>query len=296
MKASPFSSIISVVLSPVLIMAPLWAQTPAPVSTGAEPDALQVRLLNADEVPATLRPGAKQSLTMQVTDSSGAAVSNAAVTCRLPDNGATGTFADGSHAAVAYTDSQGRATIEALQWGEIPGSVAIRLTATKGTTHTGILVETNLARPSGKAQAVNAPAEARATPQHDETVVGVPYAAQAAPTAPQPAIAEPAVSVMKPADKPSRQPGQLAGQGPAANPGPNKLTPEAADPTVSVTHTSAAEAPHSSHAKWFVVAGIVAAAGAGAAFAMKGKGSSSSSNNSNSSLSIGSPSISVGKP
>lgn len=289
MKAFPFSSIISVVLSPALVMAPLWAQTPSnPVHTSAEPDTLQIRILNADGQQPVVHPGTKQSLRVEVTDSAGAAVSNAAVTCRLPDSGPSGTFADGSHAAVAYTDSQGRATIDGIQWGDVLGSIAIRLTATKGTIHTGILVERNLAA-------------APVSSQSDQTVVTVPYPAPTQPSTPPTVISEPAVSVTKPADKSSQQPGQLAVQtaaiNPSAiNPAPNKLTPETVDPTVSVTRTSAADAPHSSHAKWYILLAIIAAGGAGAAFAMKGKGSSSSTSNNSSSLSIGNPTVSVGQP
>ncbi len=299
MKAFPFSSLISVVLSPMLVMTPLWAQAqlPSSVMTGAEPDTLQIRVLNTDNLQSMAHTGAKQNLSVQVADSSGAAVSNAAVTCRLPDSGPTGIFGDGTHAAVAYTDNQGRATIDKIEWGAAAGPVAIRLTATKGTAHTGILVETNLVTAGIGTPALSDPAAAPVLPQLEQTVVAVPYVAkaEAQPATTQPVVAQPTVSVMRPAAKPTRQPGEIAKQAGAGDPGPDRLTPVAADPTVSVTHTAAADAPHSSHAKWYVLLGVAVAAGAGAAFAMKGKSSTSSSTNS-SSLSIGNPSISVGHP
>lgn len=273
MTAFPFPSIISAVLCSALVVAPVWSQTPLPVheNIGAEPDSLQIHILNKEKMQADIRPGAKQNLTVQVTDSTGAAVPNVAVTCRLPDNGPTGVFGDGTHAAVAYSDAQGRATLQSIQWGEVSGPVAIRLTATKGTAHNGILVQTNLtaAGPGQSAVQVTAPA----------------------PIVSQPAPSQPAVSVTKPAP----QPGQLATQSAAITPGPNKLTPEPTDQAVTVSRTSAADAPHSSHAKWYILAGVAVAAGAGAAFAMKGKGTGSTSSN-NTSLSIGNPSISVGHP
>ncbi|MBV8897951.1 MAG: hypothetical protein JO051_15670, partial [Acidobacteriaceae bacterium] len=146
MKTFPFSSILSFLLIPALVMTPLWAQAPSAdvVNTGAAPDQLQIRVVNADALNGGIAVGAKQALSVEVTDAVGAPVANAAVTCRLPESGATGSFADGSHAAVAYTDAQGRAAIEAIQWGQEHGAVAIRLTATKGTVHTGILVEARL--------------------------------------------------------------------------------------------------------------------------------------------------------
>lgn len=315
MKAFPFSSILSLILIPALVMTPMWAQAPSAdgMKTAAVPDELQIRVLNADGLNGGVPAGAKQTLAVQVTDATGAAVANAAVTCRLPDGGATGSFADGSHAAVVYTDAQGRATIDGLQWGREQGDVAIRLTANKGTDHTGILIETRLvvAVPAKAAAAASA---AKIQPSVGQPVVkqavvaqpvvAQPVVAQATPSQPaQPVIAEPEVTV----SKPSRQPGQTvqqaaiaqSGANPAPNPGPNPLTPTAApttpDPTVSVSRTSASDAPHSSHAKWYLLAAVAVAAGAGAAFAMKGKSSSTSSSNT-SSISIGSPSISVGHP
>jgi hypothetical protein len=298
MKALSFSSIISVVLSSILIVTPVWAQAPSrawSVNPDADPDALQLRIVNSDSLQTILQTGSKQNVTVEVTDLSGAAVANAVVACRLPDGGATGTFGDGIHAAVAYTDEQGHATIGGIQWGNVPGSVAIRLTATKGTAHTGILVDTTLATSANALQSASIRAEQTVPSKRTQTIVAVPYATEAQANA-QPVIAEPTVSVTTPAAKSSPQPGQSAKQAAAIKPAPNPLTPGAIDPTVSVTHTSASEAPHSSHVKWYVIAAIAVAAGAGAAFAMKGKGSSSSNTNTSSSLSIGNPTVSVGHP
>lgn len=265
MKAFSSSSILSIVLSSALVVTPIWAQAPAP-------DSLQIRLLNADSLQQDAYSGARQLLSVEVTDSSGAAVASAAVTCRLPDSGATGTFGDGTHAAVAYTDAQGHANIDEVHWGAAEGPVALRITATKGTVHTGILVETTL-------RASVAPLSV------------TPAAPQ--PIAPAPVVSQPAVSVTKPEARVAKQPGQIASQPALADPGPNKLTPNAADPLVSVSKTPAADAPHTSQAKWYILAVVAVAAGAGAAFAMKGKGSSSSSASS-SPVSITSSGLSVG--
>lgn len=293
MNAFPFSSLISIVLSPLLVMAPLWAQTPtlpAP-NVSVQPDVLQLRILNADSLRADGHPNEKQSVAVEVTDSSGAAVANAAVTCRLPDSGATGTFGDGTHAAIAYTDAQGRTTIEGVQWSNVAGPVMLRVTAAKGTAHTGTLIEKTLVTATsdsaGRTPVVTT-AAVSAQPESTVVVVPMPVSSQANPE--QPVVSQPTVSVTKPL----RQPGQLAGQ-PAVNSKLNGAATNAADPTVSVTHTAAADAPHSSHLKWIILAAVVAAAGAGAAFAMKGK-SSSSSSSTPSSVSIGAPTVSVGNP
>lgn len=295
MKAFSFYSLLPVLLSAALVVTPLWAQGPTPgmLNVSAAPEALQIHVMNAESLQTGVQAGAKQSVTLEVTDSAGSAVSNAAVMCRLPEAGPTGTFPDGTHAAVTYTDAQGRATVDGVQWGDVIGSVAMRLTASKGAAHTGILLETTVR---------SAPAEAPAPLPRETTVVTVPVPVPAVNTAPElppaPVVAQPTISVSKP--DAVAQPGQLAPAAqpvdatPAAKPpGPNKLTPAVADPTVSVTRTSAADAPHGSHAKWYVLAIVAVAAGAGAAFAMKGK-SSSTSSTPTASISIGTPSVSVG--
>ncbi|MBV8897126.1 MAG: hypothetical protein JO051_11490, partial [Acidobacteriaceae bacterium] len=140
-----------------------------------------------------------------------------------------------------------------------------------------------------------APAAVTAAPEEKvQPSVGQPVVAQTpAMQQGQPVIAEPEVT----ATKPSRQPGQTVKS--AVDPGPTRLTPPAmpaaTDPTVSVSRTSAADAPHGSHGKWYVLAAVAVAAGAGAAFAMKGKSGSAATPNS-ASLTIGNPSISVGHP
>jgi hypothetical protein len=294
MTSLPFSSSITAFLCTVLVVSPIYGQAQSPnlnVPT-PPPDALQIRVLNAEQVQAGFNAGAKQQLRVEVTDPAGTGVANAAVTCRLPDSGPTGTFSDGSHAAVAYTDSSGQATIDAVQWGEVPGKIAVRLTATKGAVHTGILLDTTLqangvrAEPAVNTDLVAAPIAT--------TAVFVPAKREEAGPAivsSQP-IAIPSVSVTKPGSAGVPQPGVPA-KAAANNPSPDKLKPNAADPAITVTRTSAADAPHSSHAKWYVLALVAVAAGAGAGFAMKGK-SSTATNTPTASISIGTPSVSVG--
>jgi CDGSH-type Zn-finger protein len=273
---------LSIFISAVLATSPVWGQSPGSgqsTTSGTAPIAvlmaandaatvapavstpLQIRVLNPESLQGVLHNAGKEEVRVEVTDETGAAVRAAAVICRLPESGATGTFADGTHAAVAYTDEQGQAAIRSIQWGDIAGPVAIRLTATKGMVHAGILVETTLA----VSAATETPAM-MAAQQVAQTVVTVP----------------------------TPQPGQLAKDTPAAEPAPIKTMPPA-DPTVSVTRTPAADAPHSSHGKLYVLLAVIGAAGAGAAFAMKGKSTPATTTNT-SSLSIGAPTISVGHP
>jgi len=262
MQAFLSTPVISILLSATLATTPVWAQGPFSGGPSADPDALQIRLLNPDSLQATLHSAAKEGLSVAVSDPSGTAVPNAAVICRLPDSGATGMFPNGTHSVLTYTDAEGHATLNTIEWGDVPGDVPIRLTAAKGAAHTGILLETTLVA---------------------STVVQV---APAVPAQLQPG------QLAKPADSPD---GSARVTITPASDKPLASTPSpTADSTVSVTRTPKADAPHSSHSKWYVLLGVAAAAGAGAAFSMKGKAAATTPTTSP--LSIGAPTISIGHP
>ena len=143
------SSLLSVLLIPALVVAPLTAQSavaqvPASaVATNPNND-LQLRVVDGDGAEARVNSNASRGLTVQVSDATGAVVPEAAVAVRLPDNGPTGSFADGTHSAVAYTDSTGRAHFTGMHWGQAPGSMTLRITATKGTSHAALLIDQRL--------------------------------------------------------------------------------------------------------------------------------------------------------
>ncbi len=271
MKLSSLSPVISIVLTPLLVICPLWAQTPisAPAASdqsSAAPQSLALRLIGSDGTQTPAGSRIDKGFTVQVVDPSGLAVPEAAVVFRLPDTGSTGTFPDGTHSTVVYTDATGRAQITGIHWNETSGAVAIRVTATKGASHAGMSIDETLL--NGVATTA-APASPKSTPAPNVTVVPVPILPSKA------SIATASVT------------------GASALPQPGTPQPAAQQPSVSVSSTPKDEAPHHSHTKWLILAIVAAGAGAGIAFAGKGK-----SNNSNTtpSLGIGTPSISVGSP
>lgn len=79
-------------------------------------------------------------LSVQVLDGTGAPVSEAAVALRLSDEGPTGSFADGTRAAVAYTGESGTATVGVVRWSTDPGTATLRITATRGALHGSLVV------------------------------------------------------------------------------------------------------------------------------------------------------------
>jgi hypothetical protein len=269
---------VSLLLTPILIVGPLSAQTstnsPAVPSNAAVSQALQLRLVEGEstEVPAGSR--ALKGFLIEVVDSSGAAVPDAALALRLPDSDPTGTFADGSHSAVAYTDQAGRAKMGGIQWNATPGLVAIRVTASRGTAHAGVLIQQTLAPLS-------------------LGTVAAPISQTSADALP-PAVASVPLSLPLPFDTqslakliPSTQTATLAPRFDA--PAPVQRNPE---PAVSVTSASPGESKHSNKTKWIILLAAVAA-GAGIGVAMMGKKSTASAATAPG-ISIGPPIVSVG--
>jgi hypothetical protein len=261
-----FSQSVSFLLASLLIA----GQLPAQVSAN-----LQIRLVDSDGPSAAAGSATSKGFTVQVADDGGNGVADAAVVFRLPEAAASGAFADGTHSAVAYTDQNGRAHVSGIQWASAAGVIGIKVTATKGTAHAGILVEETL---TGAAVPV-----AKAAP-----TVSAPVSA--------PVTVEPAKeSAKEPAPKPAisvRQPGMLDASGPLPSP---KTSIAGTSPGVSVTNGPNKEKIHSgSKTKWIILAAVIAA-GAGAGVAMAGKSKSSSSTPSTG-VSIGGPTVSVGAP
>jgi hypothetical protein len=234
-----------------------------------------------------------QPITVAVTDGRGSAVANATVLFRLPSDAPTGLFSDGSRVAVVYTDLQGHASIKNIQWGAATGTAVIRVTASKGTAHAGLLIEQVL-KPS-RSSAVVAPPPSEP-----------PAAGAAAPVAPAPpeaaGIVHPAaerqpVPVGQPAQAPalrSNKPILISAEGTTI---PSSAGSE--EPTVQITTNRPVQLTGAGgkSKKWLWI-GIGGAAAAGMAFAFVGKsGASNSSQTPGSpSFSIGTPSVSIGHP
>ena len=91
----------------------------------------------------TCRPA--KGFTVEVTNGQGTPVAGAAVAFRLPDTEPTGTFTDGSHSVVVYTDALGEPAPLVSNGARATGVAEMRVTAAKGALHAGLLVSTSLA-------------------------------------------------------------------------------------------------------------------------------------------------------
>src|SRR5579875_3373654 len=130
-----------VLLSALLITSPLTAQPlPGPDAPVAA-DSIQLRLMSPADNGIQVNSLSARGLEVQVIDAAGMPVPDAAVAFRLPDTGAGGTFPDGSHSIVRYTDNAGRAASPAIHWNSTPGPASVRITAAKGAGHAGLLLD-----------------------------------------------------------------------------------------------------------------------------------------------------------
>ena len=287
------SRLLSSLLSAVLVFGPsLQAQIPA---ASGEAGIQELHLHPTDDTVAEYAAGSSYGpgMVIQVTDQRNSPVPGAAVTFRFPDTGASGTFADGSHVAVQYTDAAGHAAFRNIRWNSMPGTLLVRVTATKGIVHAGILVEQKLA--AAEPQSIHYPVPTAPPVASPAPAVAAP-AAPAPPAttqAPSPQIAAPHVTINTAAAQPAMrpQPGQ-----PYAP--PQSISPRAAgEPSVQITNgPNVRSGAHGASKKWLWVALIGAGAGAGAVLAMGKAHGGSGSSGTASGVSIGTPSVSIGRP
>jgi len=101
------------------------------------PAILQIRVLEGEGVAYPLGGRATRGVTVQVTDETGKPVEGSSVSFRLPEEGPSGTFSNGSRAEIATTKADGRAAAWGMQWNRTEGSFEIRITAVKGQARAG---------------------------------------------------------------------------------------------------------------------------------------------------------------
>jgi hypothetical protein len=100
---------------------------------------VQLKVVDGEGVVYRTGTRATRGLTVLVTDETGKPVDLAAVSFRLPDEGASGTFNSGLRTEIVTTGPDGRATVWGMQWNKTPGPVEIRVTAIKEQARAGII-------------------------------------------------------------------------------------------------------------------------------------------------------------
>jgi hypothetical protein len=120
-----------------LFRAPAWAQAP----TG-----LSINIVEGEGAINNIRQRVNREPIVQVEDQNRKPVAGAVVVFLLPENGASGTFADGSRMLMTVTDNQGRAVARGIRPNAQSGPMQIRVTANfQGLSASSVITQTNLA-------------------------------------------------------------------------------------------------------------------------------------------------------
>jgi hypothetical protein len=100
---------------------------------------VQLKVLEGEGTVYRTGTRATRGLTVLVTDEAGKPVANAAVSFRLPEEGAGGVFSSGLRTEVITTGPDGHATVWGMQWNKTAGPVEIRITAVKDQARAGLI-------------------------------------------------------------------------------------------------------------------------------------------------------------
>jgi hypothetical protein len=137
------------------VSARLWL-LPALAVALLNPGAAQIAILQIRFVEgegAVHPPGSRiaRALTVEITDESGAPVAGAAVSFHLPEDGPSGTLANGLRTDVGVTDANGRVSLRGLRVNRIPGRFQIRIVASKEQARAGVISSQYIAEPGSGA-------------------------------------------------------------------------------------------------------------------------------------------------
>ncbi|MBZ5632685.1 MAG: hypothetical protein LAO55_06090 [Acidobacteriia bacterium] len=121
-----------------LLRTPAWAQQAV---TG-----LSITIVEGEGAINNVRQRVNREPIVQVEDQNHRPVAGAVVIFFLPDQGASGTFPDGSRMLMTVTDNQGRATARGIRPNSQSGQMQIRVTASfQGVIASSLITQSNVA-------------------------------------------------------------------------------------------------------------------------------------------------------
>jgi hypothetical protein len=119
-----------------LCLASAWAQ-----ETGGQ---LNIVIVEGDGAINNIRQRTAREPIVQVEDQNHKPIAGAAVVFLLPDQGASGVFANGSHTLTVMTDAQGRAVARGFRPNNVQGKLQMHVTASnQGQTASATISQTN---------------------------------------------------------------------------------------------------------------------------------------------------------
>jgi len=124
-----------------LVLAGCFALPCSPAAFAQEPaHTLNLVIIEGDGAINNVRQRTAREPIVQVEDENHKPVAGAAVLFLLPEHGAGGTFADGSHSLSVVTNAQGRATAHGIHLNNVQGQFQIQVTASlNGVTATTVI-------------------------------------------------------------------------------------------------------------------------------------------------------------
>lgn len=143
---------------------PAWAADATPERSFT---ILQLRLIEGEGAIATAGTRSSRSVTVLATDETGRPLANAAISFRLPEEGPSGSFANGLKSDVVVTGPDGRASARGIHWGETSGPVQLRITAVKDQVRAGLICPMYITESSKPAAAQ--PSAVAQTPRHGKS-------------------------------------------------------------------------------------------------------------------------------
>ncbi len=110
------------------------------------PTQLNLVIVEGDGAINNIKQRTAREPIVQVEDENHKPVAGAAVVFLLPDQGASGTFANGSHTLTVTTDAQGRAVAHGFHPNGVQGNLQMRVSASfQGKTANATISQTNMA-------------------------------------------------------------------------------------------------------------------------------------------------------
>lgn len=129
-----------------------------PLLAADDPAGLNIRIVEGEGQAYALGSRATRGITVQITDDIGRPVDGATVTFRLPEEGPSGAFANGSKTEIATSRADGRVNAWGMQWNHTAGRFEVRITASKGEVRAGTVCPLSLIRASDGAPVAHASA------------------------------------------------------------------------------------------------------------------------------------------
>src|SRR5262252_228391 len=117
-------------------------------------DGLNIRILEGEGQAYPVGSKATRGITVEITNDLGRPVDGATVTFRLPEQGPSGAFANGSKTEVATSRADGRVSAWGMEWNRTPGPFEIRIIAAKGDARAGTVCPLSLMKASETTPAV----------------------------------------------------------------------------------------------------------------------------------------------